>query len=177
MVRGYTKYDAATRTNGMLQGEVTAVSILNQMRAAVSGAIPGAAGEFKSLSDIGIALQSDGSLKLDESKLTAATAAGAGKLARLFTATASNPDTYVTRIKSFVDKTQGTDGLIPSKTDGLSTTIKRLDKEQADFNARMVGVEARLRQQFNALDANLASQNAVTAYLTSQATAWDNARK
>lgn len=177
MVRGYTKYDAATRTNGMLQGEVTAVSILNQMRAAVSGAIPGAAGEFKSLSDIGIALQIDGSLKLDESKLAAATAAGTGKLARLFTATASNPDTYVTRIKAFVDKTQGTGGLIPSKTDGLSTTIKRLDKEQADFNARMVGVEARLRAQFNALDANLASQTAVTAYLTTQATAWDNARK
>jgi flagellar hook-associated protein 2 len=179
MVRGYTKYDAATKVSGTLQGEVTAVSVINQMRAAVSGTIPGGTGDFRSLGEIGITLQTDGSLKLDESKLATATASAAGfdKMARLFVATASNPDTYVTRIKSFVDKAQGTGGLIQSKTDGLSTTIKRLDQEQADFNARMVGVEARLRQQFNALDANLATQNAVTAYLTSQATAWTNAAK
>jgi flagellar capping protein FliD len=40
-----------------------------------------------------------------------------------------------------------------------------------------VDVEARLRRQFNALDANLASQNAVSAYLNSQTTIWNNNNK
>jgi len=179
MVRGYTKYDAATRAKGVLQGEVTAVSLINQMRNSISGVIPGALGDFNRLGDIGISMQADGSLKLDSEKLAAvtSTASGTDRLARMFIATTSNPDTFVTRIKSFVDKMQGTDGIIASKTDGLSSTIKRLDKQQVDINTRLVGVEARLRKQFNGLDSKLASQNAVSAYLTSQATIWSNANK
>ena len=179
LVRTDTKYDATAKTNGPLQGEVTAVSVLNQLRSAITGSIPGGASDFRTLNDIGVSLQSDGTLKIDETRLAAATATPAAydKLARLFTASATNPDTYVTRIKAFVTKTQGTDGLLPSKTDGLTASIKQYDKQQADFNDRMVSVEARLRAQFNALDANLASQNAVTAYLTTQEAVWTNANK
>lgn len=179
LVRGYTKYDATTKVKGALQGEVTAVSVLNQMRTAVAGAIAGASGDFKNLADIGISLQTDGSLKLDESKLANVTsnATDFARVTRLFVASASNADTYVVRIKSFVDKMQGTSGLIPAKTEGLTTTIRRLDKEQEAINQRLVTVEARLRRQFNALDANLASQNAVAAYLTSQSAVWANANK
>jgi flagellar hook-associated protein 2 len=177
MARSYTKYDAASKARGALQGEVTAVSVINQMRGTISSAIPGGTGDFTRLTDIGISMQADGSLKLDESKLAAATASGTGDLTRLFAATTTNTDTYVTRIKSFVDKMQGSNGLIPSKTEGLSTTIKRLDREQEKINARLVDVEARLRRQFNALDANLASQNAVSAYLNSQTTIWNNNNK
>lgn len=177
MARSYTKYDAASKARGALQGEVTAVSVINQMRGTISSAIPGGTGDFTRLTDIGISMQADGSLKLDEGKLAAATASGTGDLTRLFAATTTNTDTYVTRIKSFVDKMQGSNGLIPSKTEGLSTTIKRLDREQEKINARLVDVEARLRRQFNALDANLASQNAVSAYLNSQTTIWNNNNK
>ncbi len=175
MARSYTKYDAATNIKGTLQGEVTAVSVINQLRTTISGAIPGTTSDFTQLSDVGITLQLDGSLKLDDSKLAAATLAGFGKLTRLFVATTSNPDTYVTRAKSYVDKTQGINGLIASKTEGLSMTIKQLDKEQEKINSRLAGVEARLRRQFNALDSKLASQNAVSAYLTSQVAIWSSA--
>lgn len=179
MARGYTKYDAATKARGVLQGEVTAVSLMNQLRTTISSTIPGATADFKRISDIGISMQADGSLKLDDTKLAAVTSitSGTDQLARMFIATSSNPDTFVTRIKSFVTKMQGSDGIIPSETGGLSITIKRLDKQQDAINARLVGVEARLRKQFNALDSQLASQNAVSAYLTSQVTIWSNATK
>jgi flagellar hook-associated protein 2 len=175
LARSYTKYDATTKVKGPLQGEGTAVAVINQMRTVIAGAVPGSTGDFTRFADIGVALQTDGSLKLDESKLSAATASGFGKLVRLFAATASNPDTFVTRFKSFVDRTQGTDGLIPSKTVGLSTTIKRLDLEQEKINQRLVSVEARLRKQFNALDSKLAAQTAVSAYMTNQVNIWNNA--
>ncbi|MEQ1517757.1 MAG: flagellar filament capping protein FliD [Usitatibacteraceae bacterium] len=175
MARSYTKYDAATKVKGALQGEVTAVSVINQLRTTITSVIPGGVNDFTRLSDIGIALQADGSLTLDDAKFTAATASGYDNLSRIFLASTSSPDTFVTRIKAFVDKTQGTNGLIPSKTEGLSATIKRFDKEQEKINTRLVSVEARLRRQFNALDSQLASQNAVSAYLTSQVAIWSNA--
>jgi flagellar hook-associated protein 2 len=177
MARSYTKYDVATKVKGALQGEVTAVSVISQLRTNITGVVPGGAGDFTRLSDIGIAMQADGSLKLDDAKFSATTASGFDKLTRMFLANPANPDTYVTRIKEFVNKTQGSNGLIASKTEGLSASIKRFDKEQEKINTRLVGVEARLRRQFNALDAQLASQNAVSAYLTSQVAVWSNASK
>jgi flagellar hook-associated protein 2 len=176
MARSYTKYDAASKTKGALQGEATAVAVVNQMRNTITGVLPAAPGEFTRLSDIGITLQVDGSLKLDETKLASTIAASGGfsSIGSMFIASSTNSDTFSSRIKAFVDKMQGTDGLIPSKTNGLTTTIRRLDAEQVTINARLVTVEARLRKQFNALDGNLASQNAVQAYLTSQTTIWNN---
>lgn len=177
MARSYTKYDATTKVKGALQGEVTAVSVINQLRTTIAGVIPGGTGDFTRLSDVGISMQADGSLKLDDAKYAAATAAGFDNLSRMFLSTTSNTDTYATRIKAFVDKTQGTNGLIPSKTEGLSATIKRFDREQEKINTRLISVEARLRRQFNSLDSQLASQNAVSAYLTSQIAVWSNASK
>ncbi len=179
LARGYTKYDVATKIKGALQGEATAVSVINELHTTISGAIPAPAGEFSNLGEIGITLQADGSLKFDESKLAAAMASESGpeKLARLFAASPSNPDTFVTRIASFVDRTQGTSGLISSTTEGLSTTIKRLDREQENINMRLAGVEAYLRQQFNALDSTRGSHDALAAYATNQNTIWSNAGK
>lgn len=181
LARSYTKYDVATKVKGALQGEATAVSVINELHTTIAGAIPSAAtaGGFTNLGDVGITLQADGSLQLDETDLAAAIAneSGIAKLARLFAASASNPDTFVTRIKTFVDKTQGTSGLISTTTEGLSTTIKRLDKEQQTINTRLVGVEAYLREQFNAADATRSVQNAASAYPANAQMIWSGAGK
>jgi len=174
MVRNYTKYDATTRTKGTLQGETTAVSVINQMRTLVSGALPGGSGDLTQLADIGINMQSDGSLKLDELKLAKVIDTGFDKLGRLFLSSTGNTDTFATRFKAFVDKTQGTSGLIDSKTVGLTARIKRFDQEQEKINDRLVTVQARLLKQFNALDSKLAAQTAMSTYLTNQTTAWTN---
>lgn len=174
LVRNYTKYDATTKTKGTLQGETTAVTVLNQMRALVSGALPGGSGNLTLLADVGVNMQADGSLKLDELKLGKAIDTGFDKLSRLFISSTGNTDTFTTRFKAFVDKSQGTNGLIDSKTEGLNARIKRFDKEQATITDRLVTVQARLLKQFNALDSKLAAQTAVSSYLTNQTAIWNN---
>ncbi len=174
MVRNYTKYDATTKTKGTLQGETTAVSVLNQMRTLVSGALPGGSEDLTRLADIGLSMQADGSLKLDELKLAKATATGFDKLNHLFISSTGNTDTFPTRFKAFVDKTQGANGLIESKTVGLTARIKRFDQEQEKINDRLIRVQARLLKQFNALDSKLAAQTAVSTYVTNQTAVWTN---
>ncbi len=90
----------------------------------------------------------------------------------LFTDAAARPESYVTRFKAFVEKTQGSSGLIPSTTEGLSTTMQRLDKERENIQQRLAGVEHYLREQFNALDARPASHAASRAYAANQGVAW-----
>ncbi len=175
LMRQEVAYDPTSKNSGPLQGQATAVSVMGQLRSMISGSIPGAAGDYTRLSDIGISVQTDGSLKMDELKLANATANGFGKLTRLFAQSTIGADTFVTRIKAYVDKTQGSNGTITAKTTGLSNSITRLNKEQDAINARLVTIEATYRRQFNALDTQLSAQTAVSTYLTNQTTIWNNA--
>jgi flagellar hook-associated protein 2 len=174
LMRSELSYDPATKNSGPLQGQATAVSALSQLRGVVSGSIPGASGDFTRLSDIGISLQSDGSLKLDEVKLSMATVNGTSKLTRLFSSSAPGADTYVSRIKAYVDKTQGTGGTLTAKSAGLNSSIVRFNKDQVALNARLVTIEAAYRRQFNALDTQLSAQTALSSYITNQTTIWNN---
>lgn len=174
LLRADIKYDPASKSGGPLQGQTTAVSVMTQLRGMISGSIPGVTGDFTRLSDIGISVQTDGSLKLDEIKLSIATANGFGKLTRLFSQAVVGADTFTSRIKAYVDKTQGTNGTITAKTAGLASSITKLNKEQDTISARLVSIEAGYRRKFNALDTQLSRQTALSSYITNQTTIWNN---
>ena len=63
-----TAYDKDSKTAGTLQGDSTAVNLQSALRRLLSGP-GGEGGEFTSLSQVGIAFQKDGTLKIDDTKL------------------------------------------------------------------------------------------------------------
>lgn len=72
-VRNLAGFNAETKTGGPLQGDATVRSIQTQLRSALSGSLPASTnGGLRTLSEIGISFQKDGSLALDKSKLQAA---------------------------------------------------------------------------------------------------------
>jgi flagellar hook-associated protein 2 len=81
---------------------------------------------------------------------------------------------YADQLNRLVGDLLMRDGMIASRTDGLSASIKDLDKRQEDFNDRLVAVEARYRAQFTALDTMLSSLNQTSAYMSQQLSALQN---
>lgn len=65
-------YNAETKKAGILQGDPTLRTVQSQLRNLLTGQLSFAGGGLKSLSDIGIAFQRDGSLALNATKLNAA---------------------------------------------------------------------------------------------------------
>lgn len=61
-----------------------------------------------------------------------------------------------------------TTGPLNARTDGLAASVKRVQKQQDDFNSRMTTLEARYRAQFTALDAMLSRMNTTSSFLTQQ---------
>jgi flagellar hook-associated protein 2 len=59
-------------------------------------------------------------------------------------------------------------GIVASKTEGLNTSITRLDKKTESLNLRLAGVEARYRTQFTKLDSLLSGMSTTSSYLTQQ---------
>ena len=172
-----TKYDAATKTAGALQGDSAAVSLRAGLRNTLRGN-SGASTAFTRLADIGFDVQQDGSIKLDSKKLDNALA-NLGELKKLF----SNSDTLVpandgfaTLFRTQANQALGIDGSIASRSDGLRSSISRNEKRQAELENRVAQTEARLRKQYTALDAQMGQLQSLSNYVTQQMAVLNNSK-
>ncbi len=159
-----TRYDEATKSAGALQGDRTAVSLQYKLRslAAQSG---DASSAFGRLSDMGIALQRDGSLKVEsETKLTAALADPA-ELSKAFTTADSG---LAHGFKGLADSMLGVEGQLTSRADGLRASVKRNEDNQDRLEDRVARTEQRLLRQYQALDAKMGVLTNLSSYVTQQ---------
>jgi flagellar hook-associated protein 2 len=162
-VSGLTAYNANTKSAGALQGDSAANAILTRMRGELSKAAEGA-GTLRTLSDIGVSIQKDGSLKVDDAKLQTAIDKNFDSIGALFTAT----DGYATRLAALAGEMLADKGVISARTAGLDESIKNITKREEAVQTRLDSLEARYRKQFSALDVALSSMQNTSNYLTQQ---------
>jgi flagellar hook-associated protein 2 len=243
-LRSLTKFDSTGKASGVLLGDGTARSVVNQIKSVMNKAI-NTTGGLTTLSQIGITFQRDGQLALDSTKLTTAMNTNFGDIATLFTSSLKATDGQITYAGSTSNTQEGTyavtvsklgtssantagtingvaatgsltgltgatgnassglslnvtggalgsrgtvkftlgyaaqldrvinnllsdTGIVASKTEGLNTSITRLDKKTESLNIRLAGVEARYRTQFTKLDSLLSGMSTTSSYLTQQ---------
>ena len=75
---------------------------------------------------------------------------------------------YAAQLDSIITKLLSTDGLLNARTEGISTSIKRVDDQSAKISSRLVSVEARYRAQYTKLDTLLSSMSTTSTFLTQQ---------
>lgn len=153
-------YDATTKKAGALQGDSTLRGAQNQIRNLLQTKAGGTSA-YQMLSDIGVSLQADGTLKLDTTKLNNAVTAD-------FTGVAGLVSTLGSAYKTTIDGLVGMTGNITAATDSANRMIKEFDKRQAALESRLTQIEARYRKQFTALDTLISSMNSTSTYLTQQ---------
>ncbi|MEP7281627.1 MAG: flagellar filament capping protein FliD [Rubrivivax sp.] len=168
-----TKYDPDTKKGGTLQGDAATRTVMNQLRMALTQA-RGSAGSLRQLSDVGLQLQRDGSLKVDAGKLDAALADPAAVQAA-FSADEQGVanDGFAVRIKALTGLLTNSDGPISTRTDGLRTSISRADKQIARYEDRITQTQARLLRQYSALDTTLSQLQGLNSYVTQQIANWN----
>lgn len=244
-MRNLTKFvSAGSTSNGPLLGDSTARNIMVKLKSMLSASSPTAT-TYKTLSDIGVSMGSDGSLSLDSTKLQKAITNNVGDVAKLFSPSATSTDPQVTfisskdgtasgtyavnitqlggngvnaigtingvtanttgsvltgvigngsyglqlsvtgtatgsrgtvtfskglagELSSLLDGWLDTEGALTTKTDGISSSIKDLNKKADDISAKLPAIEARYRAQYAKLDALLSSLQSTSSNLTSQ---------
>lgn len=153
-------YNPATKVAGALQGDST----LRGAQGLVSSLLQTQAGgtsAYQTLSDIGISLQADGSLKLDSTKLNTAVQAD-------FTGVTNLIEKVGTAFKSGLESVVGSTGNITAATNSANQSIKDLQKRQEALTLRLEQVQARYTKQFSALDTLLAGMNQTSSWLGQQ---------
>lgn len=172
-----TKYDAGTKTAGSLQGDGTAVGLLNTLKNMV-GATGPAGTSYNRMSDVGLELQRDGTLTTNTTKLTAALA-NPTQLKTFFSdvGTTSTDTGLARRFYDYAFGATGTSGVVSSRNNALQQTIDRNKSDMDRMQARINKTEERLYKTYSALDGKMASLNAMNSYVTQQISAWSNMNK
>jgi flagellar hook-associated protein 2 len=119
-LRKLTKYDETGTASGKLLGDATARSVINQIRGIVTKAIP-TGNAITSLSDIGVTFQRDGTLAVEDTKLSDAITNHFSDMADLFSISAKTSDSQVTFIGSNINTKAGTYAINVSQL-GTSTS-------------------------------------------------------
>ena len=168
-----TAYDKDSKTAGTLQGDSTAVNLQSAMRRLLSGP-GGEGGGFTSLSQMGVAFQKDGTLKIDDTKLDKALK-DPDSMSKFFTADVANAnqDGLAVRMKDFTTGLLATGGTFSTKDETLKNALKRNTADQERQSARVTAYEARLRAQYSRLDTQMASLKSLDTYVSQQVAAWN----
>ena len=173
LLRDQTKYDPASKSAGPLQGDRSAISLLNQMRSAMSGS-SSASAVYGRASDIGLSLQTDGTVKVTGSKLDTALG-NLDELQKFFTTATSSADTngLGDRLRRLTDTLLGTDGVVVTRQDGLRKLKSLNTDRQQSLEDRIAMTEKRLRAQYQTLDTNMARLTGLQGFVSQQITNWN----
>ncbi len=167
-----TKYDSTTKTAGLLQGDSSALSLQSNLRSALQSVNTGSR-VFSRLADVGITQQRGGNLVVDSTKLTAAVG-NIEELKSLFRSTGGGTaDGIAVKVKSLATNLLSSNGFFTTKTYSLQRALDSNAKDQDRVNARASTVETSLTRRYSALDAQMASLNALNAYVAQQVTSWN----
>jgi len=179
-LRGLTAYDTTTKTAGVLNGDVIPNSLQNQLGGMLSttfsqmstglGSAYQGTGSFTSLADLGVSLNSDGTLSLDTAKLN--------------TAVASNPtgalagfSNFGQTLNKFLDaQLNTTHGTIATATTTLKSQAKLITDQETAMQAHLDALQAQYTAQFTALQTVLSQMSSTSSYLNAQFTAMSNSR-
>ena len=173
LVRDQTKFDAGSKSAGTLQGDRAAIGILSQLRGAL-GASSSASSVFGRASDIGLQIQTDGTLKLSSAKLDEAF----GRLDELQKFFATSTDAAATsglghRLRTLTDQLLGADGAVSTRQEGLRRLKTSNQDRQEALEDRIALTEKRLRAQYQALDASMAKLGNLSNYVSQQVNNWN----
>ena len=141
--------NGATGRQGVLAGDSTARAAVSRLRTALSSS-SGQDGDIRSLSDIGIRFQRDGSLKLDEAKLSSVLSSDPEAVQKLFLKTENGIGKRIPEaVDSLIDSVSGA---ITARQNGITQTLASLDKKIVREERRITDYEQRLTAQFTALE-------------------------
>ena len=168
-----TKYDAATKKAGALQGDSSAVGLQSVLRSMLGANGPSGTA-FNRMSDVGLEMQRDGTLSINSTKLDAALKK-LPDLNTFFSAStgSSATDGMAKRINTFIQQVNGVDGSVSGRSSALKESISRNSKDQDAMNVRLSQRQAALYKQYTALDTKMGTLSSMSSFITQQVTQWN----
>lgn len=165
------------KSAGDLVSDPTLMRIQTDLRKLMSDLVPSAAGDYKTLAQIGIQLDRYGKLTLDDEKLSKAIEENPEGILSLFTAESGEALGVAKRLDEYITSLTATkDGVIDIKTGGLDNSIKTVRDSIERMEKRVEQRMSTIEKQFIALEIVIAKMQSQQEWLYSQINSFYNAR-
>lgn len=169
LVRDQFTLDPTTNRQGALAGDSSVRAVSTRLRAALGVS---AEGNIRTLSDIGIRFERDGSLSLDGTKLDGALSSNLEGVQKLFLKAENG---IGKRVPDAVDSLiNSVSGAITARQNGITASITSLQKKVAREEERIAAYEARLTAQFTSLEKLVSQLNQQGNFLSQKLNALQN---
>ncbi|WAM51573.1 flagellar filament capping protein FliD [Vreelandella venusta] len=166
-----TRFTGDSETAGELLGDNTVRTIESRLRSVLTGGVEG--GELSTLNQLGITLQRDGKLKVDEETLDDLIANNPQALNAFF-AGENEGEGMAGRLNTTIEQVLGNNGVVKLAISGAENRVKSLDDRFERMEKTIEGTISLYRTQFGQLDAMIAQMNSMSSYLTQQFDALDS---
>ena len=162
-----TSFDSESGASGTLLGDATLRSVESRLRGVMSNMVGEQGDALRTLSSIGISLEVEGTLSVDEDHLAEVLNENRDGVAAFFNG-GDGKSGFAVRAQDTLDQMLRSRGLMDNATSGLETRIAGLEERYLQAEQRIDGVIAGYRRQFTQLDGIIAQMNSTSSYLTQQ---------
>ncbi|MCA3807118.1 MAG: flagellar filament capping protein FliD, partial [Burkholderia sp.] len=156
-----SSFTSGASSQGPLLGDSTLNTIKNALASIVASGVNGN-GSTTNLASIGVTLQADGTLQVDNTALNGALQNNPTGVASLFNSTNGIGQQLTTNITNYTQ----TNGLIAARTTALSNDLKNVSQQQSNLSNYVAQLTTQYQAQFTALNTLMATMNSNSQYLT-----------
>ncbi len=157
LTKSVTAYNSETKTASALTGDSMVRGLQAQLRTMASENVV-------ALKDLGVKINTDGTLSLNTSDMTKALAEDPGALSRLF----GGEEGYGAKLEDMLGAVLEDDGLFDSRSDSLNARLKTYDTQYQDLDRRMESLQARYTAQFTAMEQMVTQLQGSSGFLSQQ---------
>jgi len=163
LTKSLTAYNADTKTGSALTGDSMVRGLQAQLRNMASE-------QVVALKDLGVKINTDGTLTLNTSDLTKALAEDPGALSRMFSSkdVEGADSSYGAKLEDMLANVLEDDGLFDSRADSLNARLKTYDKQYEDLDRRMESLQTRYTAQFTAMEQMVTQLQTSSGFLSQQ---------
>lgn len=133
----------------------------SQLVGTLNTPVSGASSTYDYLAQVGVSVQSDGTLSMNSQTLNTALSSDPNGTANLFASFAGN---FVT----LAQQLSGPNGLVQARTQGLNNDISNVQNQINQMQQYLNSYQQTLTNQFNSLDQLLGTMKSTSSYLTQQ---------
>ena len=163
-IQSLTGYDPSTQTAGALNGNATLESFQNQLQNVLDKVTSGGVGGVKSLADLGITANTNGSYDVNTTTLGNALSSSLTSVESLL----SGLNGIATQLNTLINGYTQPGGLLDTINQGLQSSLSSVSKQQQALTAQLATYSATLTSEYNAMDTAIAQLKQTQTYLTAE---------
>jgi flagellar hook-associated protein 2 len=172
-ISGEEDWSGQAKDATSLNGDSTLRSVQGQLHSAILSPIAGTAGKYTTLASLGISMQKDGSLALDESKLQTALGADPEAVATVLGHKGTGAMTVIAQAADYFSDTST--GVLTQRLASMTKQRRALDDSIAQMQTRIDQYQTLLQAQFATLETTMSALKSQGDQLTAAMTAMSNA--